>query len=92
MKYICAILVLIQINVSALIGIRPSADFQSLLMIGEALSSLTAVLALQNRLNKLPPAALKFYTGLSAWTATLLFMWGPVAQAVRFLSLLFSFA
>ena len=37
---------------------------------------------LQNRLNKLPPAALKFYTGLSAWTATLLFMWGPVAQAV----------
>lgn len=83
---------LIQISVSVLIGIRPSADFYSILMFGEALSSLTAVMALQNRLNKLPPAALKFYTGLSAWTATLLFMWGPVAQAVCFLSLRFSFA
>lgn len=53
-------------------------------------TSLTVVMALQNRLNKLPAAALKFYTGLSAWTATLLFMWGPVAQAVCLLDTLFS--
>lgn len=48
---------------------------------GTIFGSIALLLVILNRLNKLPPAALKFYTGLSAWTATLLFMWGPVAQA-----------
>ncbi|KAG0572427.1 hypothetical protein KC19_VG094300 [Ceratodon purpureus] len=49
---------------------------------GTSFGTIALLLVILNRLNKLPPAALKFYTGLSAWTATLLFMWGPVAQAV----------
>jgi hypothetical protein len=48
---------------------------------GTVFGALALLLAILARLNKLPPSALKFYTGLSAWTATLLFMWGPVAQA-----------
>ncbi|KAG0593866.1 hypothetical protein M758_UG026500 [Ceratodon purpureus] len=48
---------------------------------GTILGTIALLLVILNRLNKLPPAALNFYTGLSAWTATLLFMWGPVAQA-----------
>lgn len=36
----------------------------------------------QARLNKLPPAGIKLLGSVSAWTATLLFMWAPVAQAV----------
>lgn len=48
---------------------------------GSIFGAIALLLVILNRLNKLPAAALKFYTGLSAWTATLLFMWGPVAQA-----------
>lgn len=42
----------------------------------------------QARLNKLPPAGIKLLGSVSAWTATLLFMWAPVAQAVCVLIML----
>ncbi|KAG0576111.1 hypothetical protein KC19_5G056400 [Ceratodon purpureus] len=48
---------------------------------GSIFGGFALILVMLARLNKLPPAVLKFYAGLSAWTATLLFMWGPVAQA-----------
>lgn len=45
---------------------------------------ITMIIALSlvalRRLEKLPPVATKLLGDVSAWTATLLFMWGPVAQ------------
>lgn len=45
-------------------------------------AALTKTLNDQARLNKLPAKGLKVLGAVSAWTATLLFMWAPVAQAV----------
>ena len=36
------------------------------------------------RMGTLPEKILLCMGGVSAWTATLLFMWGPVAQMVRY--------
>jgi hypothetical protein len=46
---------------------------------GGAVALIMVVLA---RLDKLSALGMKILKAMSAWTATLLFMWGPVAQMV----------
>lgn len=45
----------------------------------------------QARMEKLPEKVLVYMGGVSAWTATLLFMWGPVAQMVSHYCFFFGF-
>lgn len=47
---------------------------------GTVFLALSTLMVILGRLDKLPKTLSNFMGGLAAWSATLLFMWGPVAQ------------
>ncbi|KAI5081716.1 hypothetical protein GOP47_0001459 [Adiantum capillus-veneris] len=47
---------------------------------GTIFLALSTLMVILGRLEKLPKQASNFMGGVAAWSATLLFMWGPVAQ------------